>query len=238
MTDRAAPGADRGSGGRDRTRFVVAGVVLLLVLAVAVVVGILASQRPDGGVASQPTGAAVPTAAPSPSRDTAQSSADRPIRTRPTADRAVDQAAATSISIAAGGVDGPLVPQGLSPDGTINPGRDEIIWFTGGDRVAPGQVGTAVIAAHVTWEGAPDAFVRLSEVGVGDVVTLGYEDGSSRSFTVTRTAAVDKEELARSLTVWGPHPRVPRLAIITCDPALGFGSDGHTEANYVVIAEA
>ena len=92
-------------------------------------------------------------------------------------------------------------------------------------------------AAHVTWEGAPDAFARLPEVRVGEVVTVGYDDGSTRSFRVTETAAVAKEDLARSLTVWGPHPRTPRLAIITCDPALGFGADGHTEANFVVIAE-
>ena len=34
-----------------------------------------------------------------------------------------------------------------------------------------------------------------------------------------------------------PHPDRPRLAIITCDPVLGYQADGHTEANFVVIAE-
>lgn len=142
------------------------------------------------------------------------------------------------ISIAAGGVDGPIVPQGLAADGTINPGRGQIIWFTGYDRVAPGQVGTSVIAAHVTWAGAPDAFINLPAVGIGDVVTVGYSDGTSSSFTVVQTMAVDKDDLARSPTVWGAHPGVPRLAIITCDPALGYQADGHTAANFVVIAEA
>ena len=66
---------------------------------------------------------------------------------------------------------------------------------------------------------------------------MGYTDGSSSSFTVTSTAAVDKDQLARSLSVWGPHPDRPRLAIITCDPAFGYQADGHTEANFVVIAE-
>lgn len=98
-------------------------------------------------------------------------------------------------------------------------------------------MGTAVIAAHVTYDGAPDAFVHLTDVAVGDVVTVGYADGETRSFTVTRTAAVDKEALARSLTVWGPHPDRPRLAIITCDPALGYQADGLMEANFVVVAE-
>ncbi|MFC5043866.1 class F sortase [Ornithinimicrobium kibberense] len=134
-------------------------------------------------------------------------------------------------------MDGAIVPQGLAADGTINPGRNEVIWFTGSNRVSPGQVGTSVVAGHVTWEGAPDAFAQLPSVGVGDTVEVGYSDGSARSFTVTSTAAVDKDALARSLTVWGPHPDRPRLAIITCDPVLGYQADGHTEANFVVIAE-
>ncbi|MGD8200524.1 class F sortase [Ornithinimicrobium sp. W1679] len=150
-------------------------------------------------------------------------------------DRPVDEPA--WIRIASGGVDGAIVPQGLAPDGTINPGRNEIIWFTGNGRVRPGDVGTSVVAAHVTWEGAPDAFAQLPSVGAGDVVEVGYADGSTRSFTVTSTSAVDKDALARSLTVWGGHPDVPRLAIITCDPVLGYQADGHTEANFVVIAE-
>ncbi|WP_289019404.1 class F sortase [uncultured Ornithinimicrobium sp.] len=151
------------------------------------------------------------------------------------ADRPVGEPA--WIRIASAGVDGSIVPQGLAADGTINPGRNEIIWFTGNGRVSPGQVGTSVIAAHVTWEGAPDAFAQLPSVGPGDVVEVGYADGSTRSFTVRSTAAVDKDALARSLAVWGGHPDVPRLAIITCDPVMGYQADGHTQANFVVIAE-
>ena len=220
-----------------RTFLLIAAV--LVTVAAAVVVGLLAWERRDGGDAPPPSGLAVPTDVPARTGDTsAPTAADRPVRTRPAPSAATTGLAApTSIRIEGGDVDGPLVPEGLSPDGTINPGRNQVVWFTGGDRVAPGETGTAVVAAHVTWEGAPDAFARLPEVEVGAVVTIGYDDGSSRSFTVTETAAVAKEDLARSLTVWGPHPRTPRLAIITCDPALGFGADGHTEANFVVIAE-
>jgi len=220
-----------------RTFLLIAAV--LVAVAAAVVVGLLAWAGQDGGDAPPPSGLAVPTDEPARTADAgAPTTADRPARTRPTQPAtSTGLGAPTSIRIEGGGVDGPLVPQGLSPDGTINPGRNQVIWFTGGDRVAPGETGTAVVAAHVTWDGAPDAFARLPEVRVGEVVTVGYDDGSSRSFTVTETAAVAKEDLARSLTVWGPHPRTPRLAIITCDPTLGFGADGHTEANFVVIAE-
>lgn len=220
---------------RRATRGLAAVLAVLLALAVAVLAWVLAS-RPSPEAAPFPGGA---TASVSTGTATAAPSQARPERGRGTATATADASreAPAWISISAGGVDGPLVPQGLSPEGVIDPGREEIIWFTGGDRVVPGEVGTAVVAAHVTWEGAPDAFARLPEVGVGDVVTLGWDDGSEHTFTVTETAAVDKEQLARSLAVWGPHPDVPRLAIITCDPSLGYADDGHTEANYVVVAE-
>ena len=53
----------------------------------------------------------------------------------------------------------------------------------------------------------------------------------------TSASAVDKQELARSRAVWGEQPSTPRLAIITCDDAFGYLDDGHTAANFVVIAE-
>lgn len=156
----------------------------------------------------------------------------------PTGSHAQAAAVPSWISIASARVDGSLTPRGLAPNGTINPARNEIMYFTGSGRVAPGEVGTAVIAAHVTWEGRPDAFVDLHAVVPGDVVTVGYSDGTSRSFPVTSTAVVDKDQLSRSDIVWGAHPDRPRLAIITCDPTLGYQSDGHAEANFLVIAEA
>lgn len=134
-------------------------------------------------------------------------------------------------------MDSPIGPQGLAADGTINPGRNQVIWFDGYGRVAPGQQGTSVIAGHASWEGAPDAFSGLPGVSIGDLVEVGYGDGTSRPFTVTRTETVGKHDLARSTLVWGDHPGVARLAIITCDDDLGYLPDGHTAGNYVVIAE-
>lgn len=202
---------------------------------VAIVALVLQLRGAGEGEVSAPTTSTAATSTPTPAApSTARRSwtpSDAPSNSASTVGEPV------SITIESGGVDSPLVPQGLAPDGTINPGRNEVIWFTGSDRVSPGQVGTAVIAAHVTWEGQPDAFISLPEVAVGDEITVGYDDGSTMTFTVTQTSAVDKEQLARSLSVWGPHPDRPRLAIITCDPVLGYQSDGHTAANFVVIAE-
>lgn len=249
MTD-DRPTGDRTGTGAVPPSFLIAGGVLVALVAIVLLVLQLrggadevTSPTPGPTVTSAPrtvtpTEASTTTAEPTTEEPTEETTSAAAVTTpEPTTEAAQGQVAPSWITIAAGGVDGALTAQGLAADGTINPGRNQVIWFTGSNRVQPGQVGTAVIAAHVTWEGAPDAFINLPNVGVGDTVTVGYTDGTSRSFTVTETAAVDKEALARSLTVWGPHPDRPRLAIITCDPALGYQSDGHTEANFVVIAE-
>jgi LPXTG-site transpeptidase (sortase) family protein len=135
------------------------------------------------------------------------------------------------IDLAAG-----LHPEGLR-EGRINPPAGTVMWFTGYDRVAPGAVGTSVIAGHVVAGGRSDVFANLSRVRVGDRVELAGTDGTTRAFTVVRAGVVDKNDLTTDQTVWGGNSSVRRLAIITCDDAYGFRGDGHRVANYVVIAE-
>ncbi|SOC57492.1 class F sortase [Ornithinimicrobium cerasi] len=254
MTDTRPRGDRTGTGAVPPLLLVAAGLVLAVVAGLALLLQLRGDVDVAAPTTTSPAAMSVPAATTAPADQAAPTTGEAdpttvepteaapppttPVPTPSAQEQGQGQVAPSWITIAAGGVDGALQPQGLAADGTINPGRQEIIWFTGGDRVQPGQVGTSVIAAHVTWEGQADAFVNLPSVSAGDVVTVGYTDGSSSSFTVTSTAAVDKDQLARSLSVWGPHPDRPRLAIITCDPALGYQSDGHTEANFVVIAEA
>lgn len=146
-------------------------------------------------------------------------------------------AAPTSLQIPAAGISQPLVHLGLASNGTISPPRGTTQYFTGYDRVAPGRNGTAVIAAHVSYGGAPDAFASLHRAAVGDAVSIAYADGSTRTFTVRQTFIADKDALTSSPTVWGAHPQSPRIAIITCDPALSYDDAGHALGNLVVIAE-
>ena len=122
-------------------------------------------------------------------------------------------------------------------DGKINPPAGTVMWFTEYDRVAPGAVGTSVIAGHVVARGREDVFADLSKVRVGDRVEIAAADGSTRAFEVVRAGVVDKNDLTTDQTVWGPNSSVRRLAIVTCDDAYGFRGDGHRVANYVVIAE-
>lgn len=167
-----------------------------------------------------PSASATPTSAPS----TAEPPPPAPRSTGPTL-------RIPAIDLSAG-----LHAEGLR-DGKINPPAGSVMWFTGYERVAPGAVGTSVIAGHVVANGRSDVFADLSSVGVGDRVEIVGEDGAVDTFRVVRAGVVDKNELTVDQTVWGGNSSVRRLAIITCDDAFGFRGDGHRVANYVVIAE-
>ncbi|GAA4401812.1 hypothetical protein GCM10023168_11780 [Fodinibacter luteus] len=145
-------------------------------------------------------------------------------------------AAGLRIQIPAIDLDHRMAGGGLSSNGTIDPDPGTVMWFRGYDRVRPGRVGTAVIAAHVATGSRPDVFADLADVGVGDTVKV-VEDGKSITYRVTRAAAIDKVKVTTDQTVWGPNSSRSRLAIITCDDAFGFRGDGHRKANFVVIAE-
>ena len=183
--------------------------------------------------ASAPTTTASVTTAP-----TATPSATSPTATPDTAEPPPSTAVSVGATLRIPGIDlrAGLHPEGLR-EGKINPPAGTVMWFTGYDRVAPGAVGTSVIAGHVVAGGRSDVFANLSRVRVGDRVELAGTDGTTRAFTVVRAGVVDKDDLTTDQTVWGGNSSVRRLAIITCDDAYGFRGDGHRVANYVVIAE-
>ena len=132
----------------------------------------------------------------------------------------------------------PIVAQGLTAQGTVDPDQGEAIWYSGSGRVVPGQIGTAVIAAHMIYHDEPDVFYDLGEVEEGDLVTIGYANGTTRDFVVTDRQQVSKEGLQTAPQVWGNQDEVARIALITCDDSLGERADGRRKANFVAIAEA
>ena len=111
--------------------------------------------------------------------------------------------------------------QGLSSNGTIDPDPGTVMWFKGYERVRPGKVGTAVIAAHVATGKRPDVFADLADVKVGDTVEV-FEGGKTVKYRVTRAGAIDKKKVTTDQTVWGENTSRTRLAIITCDDAYGL----------------
>ncbi len=111
------------------------------------------------------------------------------------------------------GVAGAVVDVGVEPNGEMEiPGAKEIGWYRFGS--SPGERGSAVLAAHIAFNGRDGVFRNLDDIEVGDIVEVSYDDGSSQRFRVTETAQYAKDEL--------PVDRVfakdgtPELTLITC----------------------
>ncbi len=135
------------------------------------------------------------------------------------------------VRIPAIGVVEPLVPLGLNADGTLEvPGHEDAGWFARGTR--PGQVGPAVIVAHLDSVAGPGAFFRLRELKAGDVVHVDYRDGSV-PFTVREFARFAKTDFPTK-RVYGPT-NAPELRLITCDGEFDRETRSHT-SNLVVWA--
>lgn len=131
------------------------------------------------------------------------------------------------------GVDVPIRPVGLLPDGTMEiPGTSEVGWFAPGPR--PGApFGSAVIAGHIDYAGEPGAFFRLREVQVGDLVSVTEADGAVRGYVVTERFQVPKEELP--VDELFRRTGAPTLTLITCGGAFDTGERRYAD-NIVVRA--
>lgn len=142
-----------------------------------------------------------------------------------------------SLSVGAIGLDTPLISGGVNSSGTISPPAGQAMWVRGYGRVKPGKVGTAVVAGHVVASGTDDIFADLSSVRVGNTVII--RSGSvTRTYVVKRAAVVKKAALTHDPDVWGQNTTNRRIVLVTCDDELGYRSDGHRVANYVVVADA
>jgi sortase (surface protein transpeptidase) len=85
-------------------------------------------------------------------------------------------------------------------------------WYSRGP--SPGALGPAVIAGHVTWNGAPEVFYRLSTMRRGDQVSVTRKDGKTAVFTVTRVAQFSKSRFP-TREVYGQIDHAG-LRLITC----------------------
>lgn len=144
---------------------------------------------------------------------------------------ALDRSAPTRVTIPAIDVSTTLEDLGLDDDDVMETPRDpdQAGWYTPGP--APGQRGPAVIAGHVTWNGARSVFYRLSELAPGDTVTVDRADGRTATFTVDRVEQYPKDEFPtvdvyRNLDHAG-------LRLITC--AGDYSNAEHRYADNVVV---
>lgn len=85
----------------------------------------------------------------------------------PTTGTAVSVGTTPRLVLSGADIDQQVVPGGLSEQGTISPPRGTLMWYDGNTRVAPGKIGTSLIAAHVSYGDDDDVFARLDQVEVG-----------------------------------------------------------------------
>ncbi|WP_369779657.1 class F sortase [Streptomyces sp. R33] len=99
-----------------------------------------------------------------------------------------------SISIPSLGLSSSLETLRQNADGTMqtpkDPGRAG--WYEPGPT--PGSQGPAVIAGHVTWNGAAAVFEKLKTMKAGDTIKVTRRDNKTATFTVDRVAEYPKAE--------------------------------------------
>ncbi|WP_330318516.1 class F sortase [Streptomyces platensis] len=69
---------------------------------------------------------------------------------------------------------------------------DKAGWYQPGPT--PGSQGPAVIAGHVSWNGKPSVFQKLSSMKRGDTIEVSRQDGKTAKFTVDRIAQYPKNK--------------------------------------------
>lgn len=108
----------------------------------------------------------------------------------------------------------PLVALGLDAAGAMVTPADpgEAGWYT--LAPAPGSLGPAVIAGHVTWDGDPGVFFRLGELRRGDRVEVRRAGGRTAVFAVVRVERFAKSRFPTG-AVFGPTDHAA-LRLITC----------------------
>jgi Sortase domain len=144
------------------------------------------------------------------------------------------RATPTALEIPAIGVNtGELVDLGLTPSGAMEVPDDAATagWFALGP--VPGEVGPAVLAAHVDYKKVPGVFSRLHEVEVGDTAVVRRSDGTPVRFTAYRVERFSKSEFPTA-DVYG-NTASPELRLITCGGAFDEAV-GHYRDNVVVFA--
>ncbi|WP_052493097.1 class F sortase [Rhodococcus sp. MEB064] len=140
----------------------------------------------------------------------------------------------TRIDVPAIDVSSDLMGLGLQADGTMQvpPGGFPAGWFTGSP--VPGELGPAVVAGHVDWDGAPGVFSRLGDLEDDDVVTVTRSDGSASTFRVTDVEQYPKSEFPTE-AVYGDIDR-PGIRLITCGGEFDSAASSYDD-NVVVYAD-
>jgi len=146
----------------------------------------------------------------------------------------MDAASPVGITITAIEVDTTaLVPLTVGPDGVLPAPTDfaTVGWHVRGPN--PGQLGPAVLAAHVDGPDGPAAFYRLGELTAGDEVSIARDDGTVARFVIDAVNRYAKDDFPTS-QVYGDTTGRAEIRLITCGGAFDR-STGHYVDNIVVF---
>ena len=129
------------------------------------------------------------------------------------------------------GVTSDVMDLGLQSDGSMEvpPGAYPAGWYTGAPT--PGELGPAIIAAHVDWNGEPGVFYEIDKLEPGDDVIIRREDGSTAVFKVDRVDQYPKDEFPTD-TVYGNIDHAG-LRLITCGG--DFDDDENSYVDNIVV---
>ncbi|MEU9819377.1 class F sortase [Pseudonocardia alni] len=125
-------------------------------------------------------------------------------------------------------------PMGLAADRSMEVPADAgtVGWYTGAPT--PGEIGPAVLTAHVDWKGLPGAFADLDTLEPGDEVRVDRADGTSVVFAVRRVGRFPKAEFPTA-EVYGDLDHAG-LRLITCGGVFDRSARSYVD-NVVVFAD-
>jgi len=151
----------------------------------------------------------------------------------PTAPAGLSSSKPVQVDISALGVSEQTVDLGLEPDGTMQvpTGPAPVGWFA--ESPTPGEIGPAVLAGHLTWNGVDGVFRHLQTLKPGDEIVVTRADGSRPRFVVTEVAQYSKNAFPTA-RVYANTPG-PQLRLITCAGDYNPGSHNYSD-NVVVYA--
>jgi hypothetical protein len=122
---------------------------------------------------------------------------------------------------------------GLTANGSLEvpPAADVVGWYTGAPT--PGELGPAVVTAHVDWKHEKGVFHDLGRLKPGDEVAVDRADGVPVTFGVTRVAEYPKTQFPTG-EVYGSTD-APELRLITCGGRFNSTTRSYDD-NIVVFA--
>ncbi len=102
---------------------------------------------------------------------------------------------------------------GVEDNGDMEvPPADRVGWYQFGP--SPGQTGSAVLAAHIAFDGQDGVFRHLDQLPIGAEMSVTYDDGSERRFVASDKQQYDKVDLPRDDIF--ARDGESQLVLITC----------------------